>query len=292
MKTGGRAFHFVLLLITMGTVLRFGPSDPGPAAFAWAFPPAPEGVRSGGREAPHYGVRVVHAHPHDPEAFTQGLFYAGGRLYESTGLYGKSSLREVDLVSGRILRIRSLSPEIFGEGIAHCRGRIVQLSWREQVGFVYDLKTFRLLDRFFYAGEGWGITCDGRHLIVSDGTARLRFLDSDTRHPVKVLTVTDHDGRPVPFLNELECVAGEIFANIWKSRTIARICPETGRVAGWIHLDNLDRGRSTEGANGIAYDEAGGRLFVTGKNWPFVYEVVLIPRARPPGEGRRGEAVS
>jgi len=201
-----------------------------------------------------------------------------------------SSLREVDPVSGRILRIRRLSPEIFGEGIAHCRGRIVQLSWREQVGFVYDLKTFRLLERFSYAGEGWGITCDGRHLIVSDGTPRLRFLDPATRRVVKVLTVADRDGRPVPLLNELEYVAGEVFANIWKSRTIARICPKTGRVAGWIHLDDLDRGGSPEGANGIAYDEAGGRLFVTGKRWPYLYEVVLMPRARPLGEGRTGEA--
>ena len=274
------AFHFLMLAEGLGFLFLTASAPPNGAFF-----PAARPVRADAWKAPaaaHFGVRVVRAYPHDPEAFTQGLFYQDGYLYEGTGLYGKSSLRRIDLASGRIVRIRRLSAALFGEGIASCRNRIIQLTWRERVGFVYDLRTFRLLGRFPWEGEGWGITCDGRRLIASDGTDRLRLFDPDTHRPIGSLSVRDGDGRPVQRLNELEFVDGEIFANVWQSDRVARICPETGRVAGWIHLPELERGPAGEGPNGIAYDANGRRLFITGKLWPQVYEVTLTPLAGPP----------
>lgn len=270
------------LVLAGGLGFSFFPGAAPPySAFIPEVPPARADVRKA-PPAAHFGVRVVRSYPHDPEAFTQGLFYEGGHLYEGTGLYGKSSLRRLDLASGRIVRIRRLSPAFFGEGIASCRNRIIQLTWREQVGFVYDLDTLRLLGRFPWEGEGWGVTCDGRRWIVSDGTDRLRFLDPDTLRPAGSLSVRDRQGRPVARLNELEFVDGEIFANVWQSDRVARICPKTGRVAGWIHLPELERGPAGEGPKGIAYDANGKRLFITGKLWPQVYEVTLTPLAGPP----------
>jgi len=281
---------FTSLVLGGGLGFFFVPAAAPPdSAFLPAAPPARADVWKAPVEA-HCGVRVVRAYPHDPEAFTQGLFYQGGHLYEGTGLYGKSSLRRLDLASGRIVRIRRLSPAFFGEGIASCRNRIIQLTWRERVGFVYDLHTFRLLGRFPWEGEGWGITCDGRRLIVSDGTDRLRFLDPDTHRPIGSLSVRDREGRPVARLNELEFVDGEIFANVWQTDRVARICPKTGRVAGWIHLPELERGPAGEGPNGIAYDASGKRLFITGKLWPRIYEVILTPLAGPPRSRETGGA--
>ena len=230
-------------------------------------------------DAPVYGYRIVRTYPHDPGAFTQGLIYKDGYLYEGTGLHGRSSLRKVDLETGRVLKIHPLPEKYFGEGIALCRNRLFQLTYRSNLGFIYD-RNFRQIGQFAYPTEGWGLTCDGGRLILSDGTAVLRWLDSKSFKIIKQVTVTDQ-GRPVPRLNELETVRGEIFANVWGTDTIARISPDTGKVVGWIDLGGLSKeisagGQPMDVLNGIAYDERGDRLFVTGKFWPKLFEIKLI----------------
>ena len=231
---------------------------------------------------PVYGVDVVHAYPHDPGAFTEGLFYEGGFLYESTGLEGHSTLRKVDLATGKVLRRRNLAPRYFGEGIVDWKGRLLQLTWMNHVGFIYDLATFAQRGTFTYPGEGWALTEDGRDIIMSDGTPQLRFLDPDTLQPVRLLTVRA-DGVPVKNLNELEWVKGEILANIWMTNRIARIDPASGKVTGWIDLTGLMPPEAVGGnedavPNGVAYDAAHDRLFVTGKLWPKLFEVRLVRR--------------
>jgi glutaminyl-peptide cyclotransferase len=232
---------------------------------------------------PVYGVTVVHAYPHDPEAFTEGLFYLDGSLYESTGLEGHSTIRQVRLTTGRVMHERTLPPQYFGEGIVAWQGRLIQLTWRSGVGFVYDRATFKPLSSFHYPGEGWALTRDASRLIMSDGTPDLRFLDPATLKETGRLTVTA-DGLPVRNLNELEWVKGQIFANIWMTTLIARIDPKTGKVVGWIDLKPLvaQAGGDTTDAvlNGIAYDAAHDRLFVTGKLWRRLYEVRLTPPTR------------
>lgn len=232
---------------------------------------------------PEYAFRVVHRFPHDSSAFTEGLFLLNGRLFESTGLEGRSFIREVELTTGRVLRQRDLPSAYFGEGIVAWRGRLVQLTWRSQTGFVYDLESFRPLGAFHYPGEGWALTTDGRRLVMSDGTPTLRFLDPQTLKQTGSLHVTD-EGRPVVNLNELEWVKGEIYANVWGSDRIARIDPRTGLVKAWIDLSGLAapgerRGRD-DVLNGIAYDAAHDRLYVTGKNWSSLYEIALTPKPR------------
>ena len=229
--------------------------------------------------APVAGYRIVNSYPHDPRAFTQGLVFADDVLYEGTGLRGHSSLRKVDLKTGNILQIRQLSAQFFGEGITIYGNRIIQLTWRARVGFVYDKKTFQLLDTFNYPTEGWGITHDGRSFIMSDGTSTLYLFDPQTFQEVGRLEVHTRDG-PLSRLNELEYVQGEIYANVWKTDRIARISPETGEVVGWIDLEGLvipeDRSRRIDVLNGIAYDVKNDRLFVTGKLWPKVFEIELV----------------
>ena len=229
--------------------------------------------------APVLGYRIVNTYPHDPRAFTQGLVFADGILYEGTGLRGQSSLRKVDLETGNILRLRQLSAHFFGEGITIYGNRIIQVTWRAKVGFVYDIQTFQLLETFNYSTEGWGITHNGRALIMSDGTSTLYFLDPQTFQEVHRLEVHTRDG-PVSRLNELEYVQGEIYANVWKTDRIARISPETGEVVGWIDLEGLlrpeDRNRRIDVLNGIAYDVKNDRLFVTGKLWPKLFEIELV----------------
>ena len=229
--------------------------------------------------APVVGYRVVNTYPHDPRAFTQGLVFADGILYEGTGLRGQSSLRKVDLQTGNILRVRQLAAHFFGEGITIYGNRVIQLTWRAKVGFVYNIQTFQLLDTFTYPTEGWGITHDGKSLIMSDGTSTLYFLDPQTFQRVRRLEVHTRDG-PVSRLNELEYVRGEIYANVWKTDRIARISPETGEVVGWIDLEGLlrpeDRHRRIDVLNGIAYDVKNDRLFVTGKLWPKLFEIELV----------------
>jgi glutaminyl-peptide cyclotransferase len=237
---------------------------------------------------PVFGVSVVHVYPHDREAFTEGLFYQDGYLYESTGLNGHSQIRKVDLATGRVLQARNLDRQYFGEGIVAWRGLLLQLTWNNHVGFVDDLATFRELRRFSYPGEGWALTEDGRHIIMSDGTAQLRLLDPTTQKELRRITVTA-DGKLVKNLNELEWVKGEIFANIWLTNRIARIDPGSGKVKGWIDLTGLMDPAELGGdpdavANGIAYDAARDRLFVTGKLWPRLFEIRLVPlAARPHG---------
>jgi glutamine cyclotransferase len=222
------------------------------------------------------GYRVVHAYPHDPQAFTQGLVYVDGHLYESTGLNGQSTLREDNLETGQVIREVSVPSQYFAEGLTNWGTTLVQLTWKAHVAFVYDRATFRLLKSFHYPWEGWGLTQDGRHLILSDGSATLHFLNPATFAQVRSIHVT-YNGEPVDELNELEYIHGEIYANVWMTDKVARISPETGKVIGWINLAGLLPAieiRSRDGVlNGIAYDSAHNRLFVTGKLWPRLFQI-------------------
>lgn len=237
---------------------------------------------------PVYGARVVHTYPHATDAFTEGLFYQGGYLYESTGLTGRSSIRKVRLQTGEVVRRHDGPARDFGEGIVAWRGRLIQLTWQSGKGYVYDFATFAPRSVFRYRGEGWGLTHDNHRLVMTDGTPVIRFLDPDTLKVIGRLTVTA-DGRPVRNLNEVEWVRGEIYANVWQTNRIARINPTTGQVVSWIDLTGLVAGVrvSDEDAvlNGIAYDAADDRLFVTGKLWPSLFEIKLTPPAQTPAAG-------
>src|ERR1700722_10380627 len=232
------------------------------------------------RPAPpaEYSFNIVRTFPHDPTAFTQGLVYRDGFLYEGTGLNGRSSLRKVNLETGEVVQHINLAAEFFGEGITLLKNEVVQLTWQSHTGFVYDLRDFRLLRKFSYLGEGWGITTNGRDLFMSDGTSEIRVLDGETFAEKRRFAVHDDD-TPIDQLNELEFVNGEIFANVWQTDRIARISPQSGRVVGWIDLGgilspvyHLESGAVL---NGIAYDSIKKRLFVTGKLWPNVFEIRL-----------------
>jgi len=233
----------------------------------------------GSTDVPVYTYRIVNEYPHDPGAFTQGLFYDGAVLYEGTGRRGRSSLRRVDLESGEVLDIRSLPPGLFGEGIAGWDDRILQLTLRAKKGFVYDKVTFEIEREITYSTQGWGLTFDGRNFIMSDGTSALAFLESESFTRVGQVIVKDGD-RAVLGLNELEYVKGEILANVWRTDLIARVSPATGEVTGWVDLSGLldpeERSDSTDVLNGIAYDEENDRLFVTGKHWPRLFEIELV----------------
>lgn len=227
--------------------------------------------------APVYGFRVVNVFPHDPTAYTQGLVFHDGSLLESTGLNGQSSLRRVELSTGRVLKKVEMPREYFAEGIAVCGGKVFQLTWTSNKVFVYDVKTLDLVGETRYEGEGWGLATDGRQLILSDGTNRIRFIDPDGFKTVRAINVQDN-GAPVLNLNELEFVKGEILANVWQTDRIARIDPASGRILGWIELAGLlparERGADPENVlNGIAYDARGDRLFVSGKRWPKLFEI-------------------
>jgi glutamine cyclotransferase len=224
------------------------------------------------------GYEIVNTWPHSRDAYTQGLIFHEGKLIESTGREGRSSVRRVELETGDILQKVSLPSEYFGEGLTLLNGKIYQLTWQHQKGFIYDPVTFQKIGEFNYHGEGWGLTHDGQFLILSDGTNRLRYIDPSTFQVKKILTVTDR-GAAVSRLNELEYAKGEILANIWGADRIARIDPDSGQVRAWIDLTGLlPKGEvSDEDAvlNGIAYDEATGRLVVTGKLWPKLFEIRL-----------------
>lgn len=228
---------------------------------------------------PIYSYRIVNTYPHDRRAFTQGLVYRDGVLYESTGLRGRSTLRRVDLESGRVLERRTLLPPYFAEGIAVLDDRIYQLTWTSGVGFVYDRESMQLVREFRYGLEGWGLTHDGENLIVSDGSSTLYFWDPETLLETRRLTVRD-GGVKVGNLNELEYIDGEIYANIWMKERIARISPETGRVLSWIDLTGIlaERNGDEDVLNGIAWDATGRRLFVTGKFWPKLFEIELVEK--------------
>lgn len=233
--------------------------------------------------APRYGYDIVNRYPHDPEAFTQGLVYRDGFLFESTGLNGRSSLRKVRLETGEVVQRHDVDKQYFAEGLTDWGDRLLQLTWETNVGFVYDLASFRQLRTFSYRGEGWGLTHDGQRLIMSDGTSTLRFLDPATFSEVGEMAVRD-GGLMVDDLNELEFVKGSIFANVWFVDSIAMIAPDSGQVTGWIDLRGLLPDRQARGAdvlNGIAYDAAADRLFVTGKLWPTVFEIRVRERQGP-----------
>jgi glutaminyl-peptide cyclotransferase len=240
--------------------------------------PGLQGEESKGSETPAESYRVVHEYPHDPDAFTQGLLYENGSLFESTGLPGRSSLRRVDLQTGHVEQIIRVPDEFFAEGLTDWQNYLIQLTWQSHVGFVYDRSTFRKLKEFHYSGEGWGLTHDNKQLIMSDGSATLRFLDPADFHVMRTLAVAD-GAEPVQYLNELEYVKGEIWANVWQTDRVARISPATGKVLGWINLEGIlkpsSRTEKTDVLNGIAYDATHDRLFVTGKLWPKIFEIKL-----------------
>lgn len=229
-------------------------------------------------KVPTYTYEVVKAYPHDSKAFTQGLVFYQGVFYESTGLNGSSSLRRVEIETGKVLKKIDVPNQFFAEGLALLNGRLYQLTWQTERGFVYDLDSFNKLREFNYAGEGWGLTRDARSLIMSDGSNRIRFLDPDTFEVQRMITVQDGKS-DITQLNELEYIKGEIYANIWMQDRIARIDPQSGKVIAWIDMSGLHppESRSDPGAvlNGIAYDEASDRLFVTGKLWPKLFEIKL-----------------
>jgi len=235
------------------------------------------------QRAPVYGFDVVAVFPHDPEAFTEGLAYRDGLLYEGTGLYGRSSLRETILETGEQVRIRSLPPDIFGEGIVLWGDTLVQLTWREGMGLVWDMENFTVIETFTYPTEGWGITTDGQSLIMSDGSSVLRFLNPETFDVTRTLDVCS-DGEPLSRLNELEWVEGFIYANVWQTDEIAIISPETGEVVAWIDLSGIlteEERLSSDVLNGIAYDARSGMLLVTGKLWPETFQIEIAPLKRP-----------
>lgn len=252
----------LLLLLLIGVVVSLSYSLLSP-------PPDP---------GPEY--TIINTYPHDPEAFTQGLFFHNGRLYEGTGLRGQSTVRIVELETGEITRIHHMPPEYFGEGIALLGPNIIQVTWQSRVGFVYDRHSLQVLDTFSISTEGWGLTYDGTSLILSDGTPTLHFLDPETFQETRTIEVYDGD-EPVRLINELEYIDGEVYANIWKTDLIARIDPLSGSVNGWLDLSGLkehieDRS-SIDVLNGIAYDDQSGHLFVTGKLWPLMFEIELTP---------------
>lgn len=221
-------------------------------------------------------VEIVHAYPHDPGAFTQGLIYLDGRLYESTGMEGRSSIREVRLADGKVIRQSAIPPQYFGEGMVNWGNKLISLTWQHGLGFIWDRATLKKLGEWRYSGEGWGLTQNGREIIMSDGTPQLRFLDPATLKEKRRITVTAGGSR-ISRLNELEWVKGDILANVWMTDRIARIDPATGRVKAWIDLSAISAKvphRTTDDVlNGIAYDAKGDRLFITGKNWPLLYQI-------------------
>lgn len=231
-------------------------------------------------ELPVANYEIRRTYPHDSQAFTEGLFYLNGFLYESTGQQGQSTIRRVRLKDGVVVQSRKIDPALFGEGIVNWRGQIISLTWRDQIGFRWNLRSFAKEGDFHYAGEGWALTQNGKNLILSDGSANLHFLDPVTLREVRRLQVTA-EGQPLVNLNELEWVKGEILANVWMTNRIARIDPATGVVKGWIDLSALPEALSETNPdavlNGIAYDREHDRLFVTGKDWPHLYEIKLIP---------------
>jgi len=227
-----------------------------------------------------WGYQVVRSYPHDRMAFTQGLIFRNGVFYEGTGLNGRSGLRKVKVDTGEVLQTKPLGQEYFGEGITDWKGSIVQITWQSEVGFVYDINTFEQTKTWSYKGEGWGLTHDDTRVIMSDGSSSLRFIDPATLKETGRITVRDANG-PVENLNELEWVKGEIFANVWQTERIARISPSDGHVTGWIDMSGLlspAERQGTDVLNGIAYDAAGDRLFVTGKLWPRVFEIKLVKK--------------
>lgn len=274
----GMKHRLSLILVLLGTlVLPTCGGSAAPRAVVPAQLPTAPPMQSA---PPTYSYEIIARFPHDRAAFTEGLAFVDGALYESTGLEGASSLRREDPATGQVQAQFALAPQYFGEGMTVFDGKLFQLTWQSRTGFVYDPGCFCPQTTFTYDGEGWGLTHDDQLLIMSDGTPRIRFLDPRTFAVVRTVDVTDN-GAPVRNLNELEYVRGEIYANVWMTDRIARIDPTTGNVTGWIDLSGLDpdteRLDPDNVLNGIAYDAATDRLFVTGKRWPTLFEIHLKP---------------
>jgi glutamine cyclotransferase len=276
LRSMGLARRAVVLALAVAAAACDGEKKPD--ADTPAFPPA-EIV----------GVQQVASLPHDTTAFTEGFFYHGGAFYESTGRTGQSLVRKVDPATGRVLKESKLAGQYFGEGLSMAGGRLYQLTWQTKIGFVYDTATFKQLGTFAFEGEGWGMTTDGRSLVMSDGTSTLRFIDPASFAVTRTVEVID-GSQPVINVNELEWIRGEIWANVWKTNRIARIDPGDGHVKGWLDLDGLlPAGAVTSEEavpNGIAYDAQGDRVFVTGKLWPRIFQV------RVPGVAGEGNAAA
>lgn len=272
-----KALAIILVLFNLLTTVI---SEAGCENEETTIPPASTPAQTDVPSVSIYTYNIVTSYPHDRNAFTQGLVIEDGVLYEGTGLNGRSSLRRVDLETGEVEQIRELPAQFFGEGITVHGDTIIQLTWQSNVGFVYDKESFELLGDFNYPTEGWGITHDGKHLIMSDGTATLRFLDTETYEEVSRVEVSGENG-PVTKLNELEYIQGRIYANVWQTDRIAIIAPETGHLTGWIELGGLlraeDFSEPVDVLNGIAYDAEKDRLFVTGKLWPRLFHIELLP---------------
>lgn len=283
----GRASVLLACLATLSVHFSLAPAGAQPAASKAegkksakaAKRAAADDLRVSGVElaaGPEFTYEVVASWPHDPAAFTQGLIYRDGLLYESTGLYGSSSLRRVAPATGAVLRRVDVPSAYFAEGLTELGGKLYQLTWQSRKGFVYDFETFAQIGEFSYTGEGWGLTEDGESLIMSDGTNQIRFLDPETFEVRRTIRVF-RGGAPVTRLNELEYIDGQIYANIWLTDYIVRVDPTTGWVTGWIDLTGLlppDSGNA-DVLNGIAYDAENGRILVTGKLWPRIFEIRL-----------------
>ncbi len=257
---------FILVSSACSTVLKTGDIVPGTTTEL-------------SQEKTFYTFRIVDVYPHQTDAFTQGLVFEDGVLYEGTGLQGKSSLRKVELETGRVLHRYDLPEAYFGEGITIYQDMIIQLTWKSGKGFIYNKNDFNLLSEFTYPTEGWGITHNGKTLFMSDGTSTIYFLDPLNLETTGSIEVHD-DGVPVDRLNELEYINGRIYSNIWQTDRIAIINPEDGAVTGWIDLTGLLQTQDYSGPadvlNGIAYDKQGDRLFVTGKLWPYLFEIEMV----------------
>ena len=227
----------------------------------------------------NFTYKINRTFPHENDSFTQGLVFDNDYLYEGTGLYGNSSIRKVEIETGKAIQIRNLSEDFFGEGITIFNDKIIQLTWKSKIGFIYDKESFELIDEFNYTTEGWGITHDTKNLIMSDGTSILYYLNPQTFEIVKEINVNDNK-TPINNLNELEFINGEIYANVWKTDKIAKINPETGNITGWIFLNDILNHNDIKGRidvlNGIAYDSSKDRIFVTGKWWPYIFEIELV----------------
>ncbi len=254
-----------LLLAVLGISSCFGPPEPVSLNVS----------------IPVYGYEIVNTYPHDRAAFTQGLAFENGVLYEGTGLYGKSTLRKVDLETGDVQQIHGLPAQYFGEGITVLGDRLIQLTWKSRTGLIYDRDSFKLTGNFTYATEGWGITHDGERLIMSDGTSTLYFLDPETFRIIGHIEV-HHNDTPIDRLNELEYIKGQVYANVWQTDNIAVIDLNTGQLTAWLDLSGLlqsqEHSPPVDVLNGIAYDAANDRLFVTGKLWPWLFEIKLADK--------------
>ncbi len=270
----GRLFPFLIWLLIALIISSCAISPERPSA----QPESPASASST-QSVGIYTYQIIHTYPHDSKAFTEGLVFDNGILYEGTGLNGESSIRKVDLTTGNILQIYQLPAEYFGEGITIYKDTLIQLTWKSHVGFIYDKNTFDLLHQFSYPTEGWGLTYDGKRLILSDGTPTIHFLDPVTFRPEAEINV-ENRGTPTDKINELEFIGGKIYANIWQTDKIAIIDPLDGKVSALIDLTGLLQTQKYTGTvdvlNGIAYDSLANRLFVTGKSWPFLFEIKLV----------------